>query len=100
MLETWRWFGPNEPITLKQIRQTGAKGVVTALHEVPTGEVWPLDAIVERKQMIEDAGLVWTVGESIPVHEDIKTQTGNWRELLENYKQSVRNVGKAGINTV
>lgn len=100
LLETWRWFGPNEPITLKQIRQTGAKGVVTALHEVPTGQVWPLEDLLERKCLIENAGLEWTVVESIPVHEDIKTQTGNWQKLLENYKQSVRNVGEAGITTV
>jgi mannonate dehydratase len=100
MQETWRWFGPNDPISLQSIRQAGATGIVTSLHHIPTGEAWPLGDVLERKQLIEDAGLNWAVVESIPLHNDLKTRTGNYRQLLENYLTSIRNVGLAGIKAV
>jgi mannonate dehydratase len=100
MLETWRWFGPEDPVSLKHIIQAGAKGVVTALHEIPTGEPWPLDAVLERKKLIEDAGLLWSVVESIPVHLAIKLRSGDYRRYIENYKVSLESVGKAGVQTV
>lgn len=100
MLETWRWFGPLDDITLAEIRQTGAKGIVTALHEIPYGEVWPLEAILARKAMIEAAGLVWSVVESLPVHEDVKRGSGDLPRIFANYRESLRNLGRAGIRTV
>ena len=100
MIETWRWFGPADSITLEKIAQAGAKGVVTSLHEIGTGEVWPLASVLERKALIEGAGLSWSVIESIPVHNDIKTRTGLYRECIEAYKQSLKNVGDAGVDTV
>lgn len=100
MLETWRWFGPLDDITLPEIRQTGAKGIVTALHEIPYGEVWPLEAILARKAMIEAAGLVWSVVESLPVHEDVKRGGGDLPRIFANYRESLRNLGRAGIRTV
>ena len=100
MQQTWRWFGPQDPIDLEQVKQTGATGVVTALHQVPVGEIWTIDNINERKQYIENAGLSWSVVESLPVHEEIKQRSGNHRQYIENYKQSLRNLGRCGIDTV
>ena len=100
MIETWRWFDQNDPISLKKIAQTGAQGIVSSLNEIATGEPWPLDNLLSRKDMIEQAGLKWTVVESIPVHNDIKTRKGNYLQLIENYKKSIKNVGEAGIRTV
>ncbi|MET0299467.1 MAG: mannonate dehydratase, partial [Flavitalea sp.] len=100
LLETWRWFGPADKISLEHIRQTGAKGIVSALHEIPHGELWPTDIIQKRKELINAAGLTWSVVESIPVHEDIKTRRGRYNELVEAYRENLRRVAAAGIKTV
>jgi mannonate dehydratase len=100
MIETWRWFGPSDSISLQKIRQAGATGIVRSLHEVKTGDVWTTEAIAERKLMIEAAGLQWTVIESIPLHNDIKTRTGNYLQLIENYKQSIKNAAACGVYTI
>lgn len=98
--ETWRWFGPNDEVSLKSIRQAGAKGIVSALHHIPHGELWPIDELKKRAELIASAGLEWKIVESIPVHEKIKTRTGNYEELLDNYRQSLTNVAACGIQTV
>ena len=100
MQQTWRWFGPDDPVTLQNIVQAGASGVVSSLHQIATGDSWKLEDIVERKAMIEAAGLEWTVVESIPVHNDIKTRSGNYQTYIDNYKISLRNTGAAGISVV
>ena len=100
MKETLRWFGPNDSVSLKNISQSGATGVVTSLDHIKTGSIWTLDEIEDRKKMIESFGLKWSVVESIPVHNDIKTMSGNCEQYVENYKKSVENVGKSGINLV
>lgn len=100
MEETWRWFGPLDDIGLDEIRQTGATGIVTALHEIPYGEVWPEEAIRARQALIEAAGLRWSVVESLPVHEDVKRGTGDLSRIFANYRESLRNIGRRGIRTV
>ena len=98
--KAWRWFGDNDAVTLDHLVQMGIEGVVTALHHLPTGVVWPKDAILRRKLQIESKGMRWAVVESVPVSEDIKTGGSRRDEHIDNYRKTIRNLGQCGIDTV
>ena len=100
MQQTMRWFGPEDPVRLSDILQAGCSGVVTSLHHVPVGDIWTTTEINKRKMLVENAGMLWSVVESLPVHEDIKKRTGNYHHYIRNYGQSLRNIGQCGLKTV